>query len=261
MGDLMLQYHALSHPNHPSPRALNEDAFLAVSGVRQGRLSLQGEVSAEEPRLFAISDGVHTSPQPARASRTLLSCLERIWAADPDLPPGKKLHQLQSDFTDSVAGHPERIGMSCTLVAAEIRGHHGTIYHVGDSRAWIIRDGIPTRLTSDHTQLESLIRSGDIPREDAHKYASIYGALENYFVATPDEERPHVDYCTVSLKPGDAVLLASDGLPALADTRVTKDACTTLATIAEDLFYTALDEGIEDNITLLIITSKTRKQH
>jgi hypothetical protein len=76
----------LNQTNQPSRQAKNEDAFLAVAGVQQRQFEFAGEIDAALPRLFAISDGIHCSPEAARASCLLLKDLEVLWITRSSIP-------------------------------------------------------------------------------------------------------------------------------------------------------------------------------
>ena len=101
--------------------------------------------------------------------------------------------------------------MGTTLTAAYLDGDHVAIAHVGDSRAYLLRDGELTRLTEDHSLVEELLRGGKLTEEEAleHPQRSIITR------ALGPEPIVEVDTWSYPLRPGDVVLLCSDGLTSM----------------------------------------------
>src|SRR4029078_12523598 len=99
-------------------------------------------------------------------------------------------------------------GMGTTLTAAMVEGDEVSFAHVGDSRAYLWRDGELRLLTSDHSLVEELRRQGRLTSEQAedHPQRSIITR------ALGPEEEVEVDTLTFSARPGDVFLLCSDGL-------------------------------------------------
>ena len=98
--------------------------------------------------------------------------------------------------------------MGTTLTAALLEGDEVSFAHVGDSRAYVFRDGELKLLTSDHSLVEELRRQGRLTEEQAadHPQRSIITR------ALGPEPEVEVDTLTVSARPGDVYLLCSDGL-------------------------------------------------
>jgi serine/threonine protein phosphatase PrpC len=106
--------------------------------------------------------------------------------------------------------HPERAGdMGSTLTLAVVEGDRATVANVGDSRAYLWREGRLRQLTEDHSIPGALLKQGRITPEEAHEHPHrhiLYRCLGL---------KPSVDvdiYPSVALQPGDALLLCSDGL-------------------------------------------------
>ncbi len=99
-------------------------------------------------------------------------------------------------------------GMGTTLTAAELRGDRAHLAHVGDSRAYLLRDGALTRLTEDHTLVQRMVRDGELTPAQAERHPH-RNILTRVVGVEPDVE---VDELTVELRPGDRLLLCSDGL-------------------------------------------------
>src|SRR5690606_24240026 len=99
-------------------------------------------------------------------------------------------------------------GMGCTLTSALVGDGEVTIGHVGDSRAYRLRDDRLEQLTRDHSLVEELVRQGKLTAEEAevHPQRSI---ITRALGPEPDVE---VDAFTFPARPGDVYLLCSDGL-------------------------------------------------
>ena len=144
-----------------------------------------------------------------------------------------------------------RAGMGCTLTAALVGDGEITIGHVGDSRAYRLRDGGLEQLTSDHSLVEELVRQGKLTSEEAevHPQRSIITR------ALGPEPEVDVDAFTHSAKPGDVYLLCSDGLTGMVpDGRISEilRASPSLKHAAKALVDAANENGGRDNITVVL---------
>ena len=146
---------------------------------------------------------------------------------------------------------PSLTGMGTTVTAAIVEGSHVAIVHVGDSRAYQIRDGKMTQLTDDHSLVAELVRSGRLTPEEAELHpqrAVITRALGTDPSVT-------ADLFSVEARPGDIFLLCTDGLTTmLSDEAIA--ATIVKAGGAEEaaraLVKAANRGGGEDNVTVLI---------
>ena len=105
-------------------------------------------------------------------------------------------------------------GMGTTLTAARNLGRHLQIVHVGDSRAYLLREGRLHRLTRDHTYVQLLVDSGQLSKEEAADFGArhvLVNALGGF------DEEVEVDVDQLELASGDRLLLCSDGLTDLVD--------------------------------------------
>ena len=101
--------------------------------------------------------------------------------------------------------------MGTTLTAAYLEDQTVAIAHVGDSRAYMLRDGTLQRLTRDHSLVDELVRRGKLTEEQAaeHPQRSIITR------ALGPEPEVEVDTWTYPVRPGDVFLLCSDGLTSM----------------------------------------------
>lgn len=145
----------------------------------------------------------------------------------------------------------EHAGMGTTLTAAYLDDADLAVAHVGDSRAYVFRDGALSRLTQDHSLVEELVRRGKLTEEQAaeHPQRSIITR------ALGIENDVLVDTWTYPMRAGDVVLLCSDGLTSM----IGEDqiagvlaAESDLDRAGEALIAAANDAGGRDNITVVL---------
>ncbi|MCL6581741.1 MAG: Stp1/IreP family PP2C-type Ser/Thr phosphatase [Firmicutes bacterium] len=146
---------------------------------------------------------------------------------------------------------PECAGMGTTVTVAIVSGALLHIGHVGDSRAYILRDGRLEQVTRDHSLVAELVRNGDLTEEQAQTHPQ-RNILTQAFGS---DLRVKADVSRVPLKTGDYILLCTDGLtgpvPAadiekvLAESRDLDEASTRLVALANE-------RGGYDNITVLL---------
>ncbi len=142
-------------------------------------------------------------------------------------------------------------GMGTTVTAAYLDGDAIAIAHVGDSRAYLLRDGELRRLTEDHSLVEELVRGGRLTEEEAaeHPQRSVITR------ALGIEPLVEIDTWTYPLRPGDVVLLCSDGLTSMVSEQQLQRvvvAAPTLNEAAQRLIGAANEAGGRDNITVVL---------
>jgi serine/threonine protein phosphatase PrpC len=142
-------------------------------------------------------------------------------------------------------------GMGTTLTAVMVEGRRAHIAHVGDSRAYLLRDGGFSQLTTDHTLVQRLVDEGRITSEEAahHPQRSVITR------AIGVEDQVDVDAMTLELADGDRLLLCSDGLsgPVTDEAMARILAQDDIDRIPDDLIDAANDAGGPDNITAVVI--------
>jgi protein phosphatase len=149
---------------------------------------------------------------------------------------------------------PQNKGMGTTAVAAARDGNKLIIGNVGDSRAYIIQDGQCVQLTVDHSFVNELIRNGTLTIEDAQN-ADLRGmeSVITRAVGVAAEVQP--DFFSVDLKPGTAVLLATDGFTRyfLPDEIAAILSATPVESVCASLIDLARQRGGQDNITCILL--------
>lgn len=142
-------------------------------------------------------------------------------------------------------------GMGSTLVAGVIRDDVLTVANVGDSRLYVIRDGI-TQVTRDHSYVEELVESGKITR-DSDEYYKKKNIITR---AVGTDETVSADFFEVDLIEGDHILLCSDGLTNMVDDDTILAVISRHGSIqykAKTLIDTANANGGNDNIAVILI--------
>lgn len=153
-------------------------------------------------------------------------------------------------IADLVAADHSLEGMGTTLDAGMFDGEHLALAHIGDSRVYLLRDGIMSRLTHDHSWVQSLVDDGRISPEEAayHPHRSLLLKVLNGQPANDP------DLSTHRLQPGDRLLFCSDGLCGLVDDAVMEPVLARRdpEQALRELVAEAHGEGGIDNITIVI---------
>lgn len=206
------------------------------------------------PYLQLVADGVGGSAAGEVASATTAYVVSALAAAEPDADPAALLHaavlEAHAQLQEGVRRSPERAGMATTLTAVVVHDDRFHLVHVGDSRAYLLRGDELTRLTADHTLVQSLIDDGTLTEASAADFAFRSVVLRSVNAEAPVEP----DVRQVDLHEGDRLLLCSDGLSDLVPDDAIAAALRTpdrqLAAAA--LVDAALAAGGRDNVTCLV---------
>jgi PPM family protein phosphatase len=163
--------------------------------------------------LFVVCDGVGGERAGAVASRMAADCLLDCFPVCRDRNAGaatlhRVIHQIHRKLREAGAAEPAYAGMSTTIVSAYFDGQRMWIAHVGDSRAYLLRNNSLHRLSDDHSVLSQRLRNGDHrtnPAEARRLRGMLTQALGSGDLVVPD-------VTTLQVSPGDRFLLATDGL-------------------------------------------------
>jgi PPM family protein phosphatase len=224
-----------------------------------GRTDVGRQRSANEddfvlaPPFFAVADGMGGAKAGEVASAMATEGFEG--ESDSGEPAEAQLARILREanrriYDLAVADESHR-GMGTTLTAAKVTGDEISLAHVGDSRAYRIRDGELEQLTKDHSLVAELERSGQITAEAAehHPQRSIITR------ALGPEPEVEVDTYTVTGREGDVFLLCSDGLTSMiSDEEIGSilRSADSLDAAADALVRAANQSGGKDNITVVM---------
>ncbi|MBQ7597552.1 MAG: Stp1/IreP family PP2C-type Ser/Thr phosphatase [Clostridia bacterium] len=142
-------------------------------------------------------------------------------------------------------------GMGTTIVAAVIKNNHANIAHVGDSRAYLLKDGTITQLTKDHSLVQEMFDQGQLSRAELKN-----NNLRNIITrALGVSEGVEIEFNNTDLKKGDVLLLCSDGLTVeVSDEEILKlFGSTKFEQFPAKLIEQANKAGGKDNITVVAV--------
>ncbi|MGY0502460.1 PP2C family protein-serine/threonine phosphatase [Nocardia sp. FBN12] len=204
-------------------------------------------------RLLALADGMGGHAAGEVASQLMIAALAHLDDDEPgDDILGKLDHATHSGnaaIADHVEAEPELDGMGTTLTAILFAGRKLGMVHIGDSRAYLLRDGELTQITRDDTFVQSLVDEGRITPEQAHTHPQrslIMRAL------TGNEIEPTL--IMREARAGDRYLLCSDGLSDVVSDETIGNTMREGNTdeCADRLIELALRSGGPDNVTVVV---------
>ncbi|MFD5718334.1 Stp1/IreP family PP2C-type Ser/Thr phosphatase [Streptomyces sp. NPDC127036] len=207
------------------------------------------------PRLLAIADGMGGQAAGEVASSEVIST---IVALDDDVPGsdiltslGTAVQRANDQLRLMVEEDPQLEGMGTTLTALLWTGQRLGLVHVGDSRAYLLRDGVLTQITQDHTWVQRLVDEGRITEEEATTHPQ--RSLLMRALGSGDHVEP--DLSIREVRAGDRYLICSDGLSGVVSHQTMEE---TLASYqgpqetVQELIQLALRGGGPDNITVIV---------
>lgn len=231
-------------------RKLNQD-YVYVSETPIGNL----------PNLFIVADGMGGHNAGDYASKCTVETIIREVRGCFEKNPVRILSKAIRIANDQIRQKAEEdeslLGMGTTVVAATCLGHYLQVANVGDSRLYIVGSEI-RQITTDHSLVEEMVRMGGIDRKAARNHPDkniitrAIGALDTV----------EIDFFHEELKPGELVLLCSDGLTNMLEDEeigaILKEPVS-MEEKAQRLIEAANDNGGKDNITVIIIDAFARE--
>ncbi len=206
--------------------------------------------------LFVVADGMGGAQAGEVASRIAVEAFHGGLEHDGNPEEGLVAHALAANarIYELSRANAEQAGMGTTLTAVYVGEDEVAVAHVGDSRAYCLRDGELLRLTDDHSLVDELIREGRLTPEEAeeHPQRSIITR------ALGPEETVEVDTRSFRARAGDLYLLCSDGLTSMVgEARLAellrRHAHARLRDTGEALIAEANRAGGRDNITVILL--------
>jgi PPM family protein phosphatase len=210
-------------------------------------------------RLLAVADGMGGHPHGEVASAVAIEVLMEL---DQRLPQdltevdlsdalGQAVVEAADRLTELAKADPELRGTGTTVVAFLFDGNRIGVAHVGDSRAYLLRDGELFRLTRDHTLVQALLDEGRITPEEAAGHPRRSWLVRTLQEATPVEP----DLFSVDGQVGDRYLICSDGVTAVLDDEALREVLGSGAdrdAVVDQLIELANEGGGPDNITCIV---------
>ena len=202
-----------------------------------------------QPPLYVVCDGMGGANAGEVASSLATETLvDRVTSGDSLLEAAQAANAA---VFQRASGNAEQSGMGTTLTAFLLEGSAAHFVHIGDSRAYLLRDGGLEQVSDDHSLVGEMVRDGRLTVEEAavHPHRSILSR------ALGTEAQARIDEFTVDLLPGDVLLLCSDGLSG----PVADDALRLALTRSDPqeaagrLVLEARRQGGPDNITAVVV--------
>src|SRR2546427_6434820 len=243
----------------------NEDCFLVADLTREEaslQPSVRDHVVGQHGTIFVVADGMGGAAAGELASEmateTIYAQLVRAWGGERAVTPQRFAYRLKeavevanSRIHAHAKAHPEVRGMGTTTTAVGLLGDHVYLSQVGDSRAYLIRNGRAIQLTKDQSLMQRLVEAGELTEEEAARSERRNIILQ----ALGPDPKVKVDLTYQEVRKGDMLVLCSDGLSG----QVKKEEIAEVTTHAPDLLVAcdrlialANERGGPDNITAAI---------
>lgn len=232
-------------------REQNEDNFLYLEPE-------DDEDFANKGRLLLVADGMggHKGGEVASgiAAEALREAFLTADAEDAKTILLRGFSEAQRQIVARGSESDDLSGMGTTCTAVILRDGELTFGHIGDSRLYLLRSGILTQLTEDHTLVHQLVKGGALSKDEAEAFEQ-KNVLTAALGMRTDEVAADFSEAPLPLEPGDTLIVSSDGLHGLigddeiaktADSMTPDDACRALLKLA-------IERGGPDNITVQIL--------
>jgi len=249
----MARYRSAARTDVGMKREHNEDSFLVN----------------EDLGLYVVCDGMGGHAGGETASRLAVQTIERElisarlrednpFARDAPLENTPLAEALREAVEGACAAvfrtsraNPELAGMGTTCISLLVKGEQALIGHVGDSRAYLVRDGDVHQLSEDHSLVNEQVRAGLLTEDEAR-----HSRLKNVITRSVGfEEDVLVDVMGIETRAGDKFLLCSDGLSNLMTNQEIRDQLlqNDLDAVPGKLVQLANERGGDDNITVVVV--------
>ncbi len=236
MSPIHLRYAARSDVGLRRPG--NEDSGFADNSLIMVADGMGGHAAGELASAMAVATFAQIAGEPA---------------AEEDVPEQLTdgVAELEERIGDVIAADPSNQGMGTTVTGLAPNGPHVVIFHVGDSRAYLLRDGQLAQITKDHTYVQSLVDAGEITPDEALRHPR-----RNLLNRAVDGIHPvSADLSVREARTGDRFLLCTDGLSGVvSDERIAAvllEVADRTAAVSR-LVDMALEAGAPDNVTVVV---------
>jgi serine/threonine protein phosphatase PrpC len=247
--------------NVGSAREQNQDTFV-IAELESGRISrpcIRTDVWVARPGvLMLVCDGMGGRAAGDVASQLAAESIKHELESEGENVGQAPAHSLKRAvlganqvILEEAKAHPEERGMGTTCTAAIVSPDHLAIAQVGDSRAYLLRDGHLRALTRDQTVASDLVACGALKAEEVEHFP--YRHVLAQALGTSADLKPVIT--NVDLREGDRVLLCSDGLHSTVSEQTIGAILTgtpEVAEVSEALIAAALAAGGPDNVTVVV---------
>ena len=261
-GDVVV--HVFGRTDVGRTREHNEDAFIVVD-LSADNASLQAEVRTHVvgPRgtLFMVADGLGGAAAgeiaSAMAITTVHEEMRARWVNGPRTDAEAFATAIKASAESAnnrifayALEHPENRGLGTTATVAGLLGDTLFLAQVGDSRAYLIRDGVARQITKDQSLMQRLIEAGELTPDEAERSERRNIILQ----ALGPEPTVKIDLTYQKLRRGDTLILCTDGLSGLVRKEEIAEVVASqpdLVEVCRDLIDRANENGGPDNITVI----------
>ncbi len=203
--------------------------------------------------LFMVSDGMggHAAGEVA-SSIAVETVGEQAPGTADDVLLGAAVEAANMAVIEASEQGIGKPGMGCTATAVLIEKNKMAVAHVGDSRAYVLRQGTLVRVTHDHSYVEELVDSGQITADEARTHPS-RSIITRALGSDPDM---YADHFSLEVNDGDRIILCSDGLSSMISDAEIESLAVSSATpqqAADNLVAAALTAGGADNVTVVVV--------
>lgn len=208
------------------------------------------------PNLFLVADGMGGHAAGDYASRftveKIVEYVKQTKQSEPVNVLKEAVIYANHLLIEEAHADPKKNGMGTTIVAAVVVGDRLYTANVGDSRLYIVNQEQILQVTRDHSLVEEMVRLGEMDKEDARVHPD-KNIITRAIGVLPEVS---ADFFETGLKPGDTVMLCSDGLTNMVEDAEIKRIILGQRDIVEEtemLVRTANENGGKDNITVVLI--------
>jgi len=241
VSDAELAVRGAGHSEAGRVRAVNQDSFFVGAIPRRGFLAV-------------VADGMGGHQAGEIASQKAVEVLRDELARSRAHPPvalARAAQAANADVYNYALAHPEHRGMGTTLTAVVLDDQVGLVGHVGDSRAYLVREGEIRQLTSDHSWVADRVRQGLLTADEArhHRWRNV---ITNALGATASFR---LDVVHFEVQTGDRLVLCSDGVSMLLSEAMLLELIAGLDAdeAARRLVAEANERGSPDNVTAVVV--------
>lgn len=215
-----------------------------------------------DKQVYMVADGVGGQSSGELASRMTVGYMAQFVAIHPIPDSGNEM-LLRQYFTqlfhganklvyDKSVSEPGNLGMATTALLCYLKNNIAYFVNVGDSRAYLVRDGEIYQITDDHSYVQTMYREGHITKEEADARPD-----KNMITrAIGGDKFVNPDFFTIKIFSGDTIILCSDGLYGEVDEKKIAELASetnTMHKLASDLVLAANKNGGVDNISVVCI--------
>ena len=261
-GDIVV--HVFGRTDVGRTREHNEDTF-AVADLTTMNASLQPEVrthvTGSRGTLFMVADGMGGAAAgevaSAMATEIVLAEMDKRWRNSDDEDPEMFAHSLRvatevanTKIHAYAAAHPENRGMGTTATIVGLLKDTVYVCQVGDSRAYLVRDGVCSQITKDQSLMQKLVEAGEMTAEEAEVSERRNIILQ----ALGPEPTVKVDLTSQQVKRGDTLVVCTDGLTGQVRANEIAEVVNAeqdLVQVCKTLIDLANEGGGPDNITVV----------